>query len=107
MPICFAVVRPDHSSSSASRRGCTRSRTGFRGGSRSTRSGSGQPQVAPHGVAADPHLPGGLPPAQTFDQHLVSQHVHVFHSEHPFPQSPRPRRRRCWDTPRNGSPSER
>ena len=28
----------------------------------------GQPQVAPHGVAADPHLPGRLPPAQTFDQ---------------------------------------
>ena len=67
----------------------------------------GQPQVAPHGVAADPQLPGGLPPAQTFDQHLVSQHVHVFHSEHPFPQSPRPRRPRCWDTLRNGSPSER
>ena len=41
MPICFAVVRPDHSSSSASRRGCTRSRTGFRRGSRSTRTGSG------------------------------------------------------------------
>ena len=67
----------------------------------------GQPQVAPDGVAADPHLPGGLPPAQTFDQHLVSQHVHVFHSEHPFPQSPRPRRRRCWDTLRSGSPSGR
>ena len=37
---CFAVVRSDHSSSSASRRGCTRSRTGFRRGSRSTHTGS-------------------------------------------------------------------
>ena len=45
----------------------------------------GQRQVAPHGVAADAHLPGDLPPAQPLDQHLVPQHVHVFHSEHPFP----------------------
>ncbi|MCY4639266.1 MAG: hypothetical protein OXC94_02870 [Chloroflexi bacterium] len=46
----------------------------------------GQRQVAPHGVAADAQLPGDLPPAQPLDQHLVPQHVHVLHSEHPSPQ---------------------
>ena len=30
-------------------------------------------QVAPDGVAADPHLPGRRPPAQTFDQMSLSQ----------------------------------
>ena len=45
-------------------------------------------QVAPHGVAADAHLPRDLSRALPFDQHFVPDHVHLGQLEHPLPRRP-------------------
>ena len=65
-------------------------------------------QVAPHRVAADPHLAGDRPLTLALDQDLVTQDVHLSHPEHSLLQLSRgPRRWRCWTLTGGGSLLER
>jgi hypothetical protein len=47
-------------------------------------------QILPHRHSRDPQLPRHGPLRPSFDQHLVPDHMHLIHSDHPLQRMPAP-----------------